>query len=98
MGDLKALAQLRPFSKQVEIAIVQELGDGFLLAGPLNMVTMEAGLCPVPAFTLKPAAVQQLMDDLWHCGYRPSEGSGSAGQLASVQHHLEDMRKLVFKG
>lgn len=49
-----------------------------------------------PAFTLSKTSAQRMMDELWNCGLRPSEGSGSAGQLASVQYHLEDMRKLVF--
>lgn len=40
---------------------------------------------------------QKLIDDLWDCGIRPSEGQGSAGQLASIQEHLKDMRKLVTK-
>lgn len=40
---------------------------------------------------------QSLMDELWQCGIRPSEGTGSAGALAATQKHLEDMRKLVFK-
>jgi hypothetical protein len=39
---------------------------------------------------------QMLMDDLWNCGLRPSEGTGSAGALAAVQQHLADMRKIVF--
>lgn len=46
---------------------------------------------------LKMPAAQKLIDDLWDCGLRPSEGSGSAGQLAAVQKHLEDMRKLLSK-
>lgn len=50
-----------------------------------------------PVTTLSPTAAQQLIDDLWDCGLRPSEGSGSAGQLAAVERHLEDMRTLVFK-
>lgn len=40
---------------------------------------------------------QIIMDDLWECGIRPSEGSGSAGQLKSTQDHLKDMRKIVAK-
>lgn len=40
---------------------------------------------------------QQLMNDLWRCGMRPTEGKGSAGQLTAVQYHLEDMRRLVFE-
>jgi len=40
---------------------------------------------------------QRLMDTLWNCGVRPTEGKGSAGQLTAVNSHLEDMRKIVFK-
>lgn len=40
---------------------------------------------------------QQLMDELWNVGLRPSQGKGSAGQLEATRAHLEDMRKLVFK-
>lgn len=40
-------------------------------------------------------SAQLLMDELWDCGLRPSEGTGSAGALAATQKHLEDMRKLV---
>lgn len=40
---------------------------------------------------------QALMDDLWRCGLRPTEGAGSAGAMAATQRHLEDMRTLVFK-
>ena len=50
-----------------------------------------------PSFTLPITEAQKLMDDLWDCGLRPSEGTGSAGALAATQKHLEDMRKLVFK-
>ena len=53
-------------------------------------------ICPPPV-TLEPDAAQKLMDDLWDCGLRPSEGSGSAGQLAAVQKHLEDFRTMLFK-
>ncbi len=48
-------------------------------------------------FRLANTEAQELMDSLWQCGVRPSEGTGSAGQLAAVQYHLEDMRKLVFE-
>ncbi len=50
-----------------------------------------------PTFFLEPKAAQELMDDLWSCGLRPSEGSGSAGALAATERHLEDMRRLVFE-
>ncbi len=49
------------------------------------------------AFTLQGTDAQRMMDELWNCGLRPSEGSGSAGQLAAVERHLEDMRALAFR-
>jgi len=39
---------------------------------------------------------QQLMDDLWRCGLRPTEGQGSAGALLATQEHVRDLRTLLF--
>jgi len=50
-----------------------------------------------PVFSLKDEQAQNLMDELWRVGLRPSEGSGSAGSLAATERHLADMRHLVFK-
>jgi hypothetical protein len=57
----------------------------------------EDGMEIDPSFKLKMDEAQALMDDLWNCGLRPTEGSGSAGALMATQKHLEDMRSLVFK-
>jgi len=43
------------------------------------------------------AGAQELMDDLWRCGIRPTDGAGTAGSMAATERHLEDMRKLVFE-
>ncbi len=51
-----------------------------------------------PILWLDKGQCQQLMDDLWAAGTRPTEGSGSAGSLAATERHLSDMRHLVFKG
>ena len=49
-----------------------------------------------PLFNLTQKEAQSLMDNLWLCGLRPSEGTGSAGSLKATQNHLEDMRKIAF--
>lgn len=49
-----------------------------------------------PTIELPPSAAQQLMDELWNTGLRPTEGYGSVGQLGAVQKHLEDMRVIAF--
>lgn len=39
---------------------------------------------------------QRLMDELWDCGLRPSEGTGSAGSLAATERHLKDMQTIAM--
>lgn len=63
----------------------------------LTFVPLEIdAVWPEPTLRLRMDEAQQLMDSLWNCGLRPTEGSGSAGSLAATQKHLEDMRKLTF--
>jgi hypothetical protein len=71
-------------------------------AGKLSVVSQmlvphEAGTVMEPSLRLKRDHAQRLMDELWNCGLRPSEGSGSAGSLAATERHLADMRRLVFE-
>jgi hypothetical protein len=48
-----------------------------------------------PSFRLDGAGAQRLMDGLWDAGVRPTAGAGSAGQMAAVEAHLEDMRLIA---
>ena len=53
--------------------------------------------CVNPSFLLDINESQYLMDCLYDCGIRPTEGNGSAGAMRATEKHLEDMRTLVFK-
>jgi hypothetical protein len=39
---------------------------------------------------------QRLLQALWDAGLRPNKGEGSAGHVAAIERHLEDMRRLAF--
>lgn len=52
---------------------------------------------PEPAAYINYEDAQQLMDELWKCGIRPTEGAGTAGSMSATQKHLEDMRTIVFE-
>ncbi len=70
------------------------------LAAPPVMTTLTAdqmAFVPTPTLQISPEEAQQFMDELWRVGIRPTEGSGSVGQLGAVKSHLEDMRALVFR-
>lgn len=51
-----------------------------------------------PTFRLEQPAAQLLFNHLWRCGFRPKDGTGNSGHVEAMRYHLEDMRKLVFKG
>ena len=70
--------------------------DLTLAAKSLFMVSVERHeVCP--SFqTITRGQAQVLMDDLWSCGLRPTEGTGSAGSLKATQEHLEDLKTLLF--
>jgi hypothetical protein len=48
-----------------------------------------------PFAYLEDSAAQRLMDDLWNAGLRPTEGKGSAGQLAATEAHLRTLQDLT---
>ena len=95
-SDIKVYAQRNPLWGKVEIWMRSETE---IVGKPSIRKFTEAdeGMCLDPTFRFDMHQAQQLMDELWTCGLRPTEGSGSAGAMAATQRHLEDMRTLVFK-
>lgn len=62
-----------------------------------KMTQADMGVLHPSVLTLHHDRAQALMDQLWYCGLRPTEGIGSAGALAATQAHLKDLQHLVFK-
>lgn len=61
------------------------------------MAKADTALYMDPAAHLTKEAAQELLDDLWRSGIRPSVGVSSSGQLEAMQSHITDLRKLAFK-
>ena len=51
----------------------------------------------VPTMFLSNGAAQQIVDELWLAGIRPSEGTGSAGALKAREDHLKDLEVVADK-
>jgi hypothetical protein len=73
---------------------VSEDGKRALAAGE---VLRDPGAYCEPFAVLMQTEAQQMIDELWACGLRPTEGSGSAGQSGAQQAHIDDLRKITFK-
>jgi hypothetical protein len=87
-------ASREPFStKEIHIRAM----SGGLIAKPVQFIEHEDGYLFDPVLTLDGEEAQQLIDELWRCGLRPTEGAGSAGSLAATEKHLSDMRTIAFK-
>jgi hypothetical protein len=80
----------------------QVVGNGPVMLEMLGASWTEVGradegiaVVECPAIRLGREHAQALMDELWNCGLRPKEGTGSAGAMAATQLHLKDLQKLV---
>lgn len=93
--NVRAIAGRALFSDRIEIQLLQRTETG-VYAGRLSWQHVPEGTEADRTQSLDLAAAQELMDSLWQCGLRPSEGSGSAGALAATERHLADMRQIAF--
>ena len=85
------------FSGNIEIQMVELRRNAIYVAQPLELKEIKEGEYAPPFLKITPTEAQQMIDELWNCGVRPSEGTGSAGALMATQSHLEDMKKIAFK-
>ena len=89
---LKARAASGPWWHGIDILF----RHGNAVGEPLTMKEGEPGEMVEPTVRLEREQAQVLMDDLWACGIRPTEGMGSAGSLRATEKHLKDMRTIAF--
>ena len=81
----------------IDLTVIQRMSGGKIaVAKPLTLETIDPEfVMPEPTMTLRMNEAQLLMDELWDCGLRPSEGSGSAGSLRATEKHLKDMQAIA---
>lgn len=100
-GDIlpiEVMARREDWSYGISIYLRQRtVGIGDSIAAPVTMVKREPDTLVVePMLRLEIHTAQQLMDELWQCGLRPTEGTGSAGSLKATENHLADMQRIAF--
>ena len=94
---LELRAQRQPWRDGIELQASIRDDRGLSVGQPLVMRRIEEGeFADDPTLVLRNQEAQLLMDELWRCGLRPSEGTGSAGSLAATERHLKDMRQIAM--
>jgi hypothetical protein len=86
------------FGNRLHIFVTGRVKSGSIVAQPAMFVERpeDSGEVILPMLNISMEEGQRLMDELWGCGLRPTEGSGSAGSLASTERHLKDMQAIAF--
>ena len=99
---MKELTQLRFFAamnyswNQLQLWIYNPTNKQITLE-PSEVTRGDYEVCS-PSFSLNPEDAQRLFESLWKAGLRPAKVESAEGELAATKYHLEDMRKLAFKG
>lgn len=91
---MRIIASRHPWSEFVEIHVIEDRRDG-PHRGVLSFEPFEEGAFVEKTAAINQDAAQQLMDQLWSCGVRPTQGAGSAGSLAATEKHLKDMQDIA---
>ena len=84
-------ARNRNWYDGIEILIRDKNNETNLVAQPITFEKKDPAVMCEPTLTIQRDEAQQLIDELWYCGLRPTAGKGSAGSLAATEKHLEDM-------
>lgn len=96
-NNIEAHVELVNYGRRLDVHILDRSGETTLVAQPVSWVEIDqdAAMPGEPTLSFSMKAGQALMDGLWQCGLRPTEGTGSAGALAATQLHLKDMQRIA---
>jgi hypothetical protein len=92
---IELMVRREPWADGVSLSVRDQVGRNFQVP-KLVWEDHVDGMLVEPVMRFSNAQATNLMDELWAAGVRPSDGTGSTGQLAATQAHLQDMRTLVF--
>ena len=97
--NLKIDAQRNPVMRGIELYFYEKQLNGKIsVMSNMEFTEIEQGVSvDYKGLTLSYETAQELIDNLWSCGLRPSEGTGSAGSLKATENHLKDMQSLSWK-
>jgi len=90
-------AERRAYGQQIALYCAHTEGDGVnRYAQPVSFEDGPQGALVDPFLLITEDEAQGLIDELWRCGLRPTQGKQSEGVNNTQEKHLEDMRAIAF--
>lgn len=97
MNKTRFVVQRDPWANKVGFGYhVSNPGGRISVATDVVFTELAEGVRGGPFLEVEAHEAQQLLDELWAAGIRPSQEFGSTGQIGAVQRHLDDMRAIAF--
>lgn len=94
MDDLQIRVDKNFAALGYSVYIFEQTNGRISICEDIIMRTLEEGQLANPKITLRESQAQQLMDDLWNAGIRPTSAKIHEGTVEAINRHLEDMRKI----
>ena len=95
---MNALIQKSPWSDSIALHFAERVGKKFSVMVSATFREQAPGeILPEAPIKMSLVEAQELADQLYAAGIRPTAANGTVGQLDATKYHLEDMRTLVFK-
>ena len=98
IDKIELFTENRVYNDTIAFYLIKKLGDNRLIA---ENVEFTKEINPVSridncSFELDNEDAQILMDNLWNCGLRPTQGRQSEGLASAQSANLKDLRTVLF--
>jgi len=94
-GETGVSVHCSDYRNRYELRFWVDRNDHRFVSRPMVFESTEDTEYAAPAISMSSKMAQDLMDELWRAGLRPADGTGSSGQLAATERHLDDMRAIA---
>lgn len=98
--NLKFRIAREPWNDSFRLFLGMHTDDGkVMIANNMVFTTVEQGsVIPADAgIQLSGDEASRLADELWEAGVRPKGQAGTAGQIAAMQAHIDDLREILSR-
>lgn len=97
MDEIRIRTKFEAWNDQVGFQISCKTSGQLGYAKRIEFEERKEGEYIGETFRISTHETQALFDELWRLGFKPKDGTGSAGQLLATEAHLGDMKTVAFK-
>ena len=95
IDDRLQIRAMRDYRLHYGVSLFVRKGNSIITNVIFEDHSPDTALSNESIFTLQDGDAQQLMDDLYGLGFRPTEGRSGVQEIKAMKEHIGDLRKIV---